>query len=804
MRVIQEENPFPTVPMPAYPQTDFPARWVWHPASPKGEATVLAFRLPFSLESARKLRFHVSADQRYELFLDGQRLGRGPARGELAHWFFDTYEVNLAPGPHFFAAKVWWLPPGGAPMAQITSEPGFLLFVEGDLAKQLSTGSGAWEVMAIDAYSKEPFILSGVYRVVGWSFAFDGTRYPWNWHNDPSVPGPWVPAIGERIPIGGESNPYYDPEGLEARAHHLVPALLPAMLEERRQIGLVRHAERGSSAHFDAQVLPSKHDPELAQRCQALLREEGSLSLAPQECIRFIIDLENYYCAYPELITSGGAGAQITIAWAESLYESPNPSRNEKGNRDQIEQKYFFGPKDRFILDGGERRLYDTLWWRSGRYVEVIISVAKDPLTIERLAWRETRYPLEMESRWEASDPRLGEIIPLMHRSLQMCAHETYMDCPYYEQLMYVGDTRLEALVTYVTTFDERLPILANSMFDWSRAPDGFTKSRYPSAIPQVIPPFSLWWVGMVHDFFLWRDRPELVRRWLSGVDAVLRGFQHYLSSEGLLSAIKGWNYGDWVPAWKGGWPPEAKDGANALINLQYIYALDRAVELHTYFQEPAMAEHWRTISSQVRQAVIRTYWDEERGLLSDDPGHRFYSEHVQALAILTNLLQGEQRQRMIEGLLSAPDLARTTIYFSHYLFEALYAIGAIERLYERLGFWFELPQRGFKTTLEAPEPSRSDCHAWGSHPIYHYYASFLGARPAAPGFKAIRIRPLPGPLQWLRGSLPHPSGEMITFDLDFGSGEPQGKIKLPSSLHGTFVWGGKERPLKPGENVLK
>ncbi|WP_372490084.1 hypothetical protein [Chitinophaga sedimenti] len=28
-------------------------------------------------------------------------------------------------------------------------------------------------------------------------------------------------------------------------------------------------------------------------------------------------------------------------------------------------------------------------------------------------------------------------------RTSRLCAYETYMDCPYYEQLQYIGDTRI-------------------------------------------------------------------------------------------------------------------------------------------------------------------------------------------------------------------------------------------------------------------------------------------------------------------------------------------------------------------------
>ena len=90
---------------------------------------VLAFRLPFALEQAETLRFQVSADERYELYVDGRRIGRGSERGDLDNWFFETYEVALAPGRHTLVARVWAFGPM-APYAQTSMAPGFILMPE--------------------------------------------------------------------------------------------------------------------------------------------------------------------------------------------------------------------------------------------------------------------------------------------------------------------------------------------------------------------------------------------------------------------------------------------------------------------------------------------------------------------------------------------------------------------------------------------------------------------------------------------------------------------------------------------------
>jgi hypothetical protein len=119
---------------------------------------------------------------------------------------------------------------------------------------------------------------------------------------------------------------------------------------------------------------------------------------------------------------------------------------------------------------------------------------------------RETRYPTEMESRFESHDQRLSDVTPIMLRVLQMCSHETYMDCPFYEQLQYIGDTRLQVLTSYTLMQDDRLARKALLIFDESRLPEGLTYSRYPSRVLQITRPFSIWWAAMVHDYAMWRD----------------------------------------------------------------------------------------------------------------------------------------------------------------------------------------------------------------------------------------------------------------------------------------------------------
>jgi hypothetical protein len=75
------------------------ARWIGPPAAGGTDApAVWVFRNRFDLPTAQTIRLHVSADQRYVLSLDGRRIGRGPERGDLRHWMYESYALDLAAG----------------------------------------------------------------------------------------------------------------------------------------------------------------------------------------------------------------------------------------------------------------------------------------------------------------------------------------------------------------------------------------------------------------------------------------------------------------------------------------------------------------------------------------------------------------------------------------------------------------------------------------------------------------------------------------------------------------------------------
>jgi hypothetical protein len=316
----------------------------------------------------------------------------------------------------------------------------------------------------------------------------------------------------------------------------------------------------------------------------------------------------------------------------------------------------------------------------------------------------------------------------------------------------------------------------------------------------QTIPPFSMWWVCMAYDYAIYRGDRALLASLMPGVRSVVETWRNQVNDKGLVVTPDGWNFVDWVKQWKHGMPSPQPGTLSGVLQWQLIYTLMKAAALEEMLNEPLIAQRHRQTAAAMAASGERAFFDEKRGLLADDAERTRFSEHSQALAIISGQLSANLRDRVAKGITDpADDLAKTSIYFSHYTFEALRELGRTDKLIDRMQLWFDHPKMGLSTLIESPEPARSDCHAWGAHPVYHYYATILGIRPTALGFSKLNIRPQLGPLQWAKGEMVHPAGRVRVDLRQEQGGTLRGEVSLPAGVTGEFVANGRTTALAAG-----
>ncbi|MBR4749870.1 MAG: alpha-L-rhamnosidase [Abditibacteriota bacterium] len=762
------------------------AKWICHPEGSAEESALYCCRLEFGTTEEQTLRLKVSADQRYILFVDGVREGEGPERGDSDNWFFETYELTVSPGRHSLTALVWFIRyEDRPPVAQMFWRPGFLL--ECPELPELSTGSGPWRILKVPGYRIE---TPNHETYTGSRFTVRGAEVPRDFLSG-GGDGWREPAVLWRA-----SNKYMDRGREFLTKWHLRPCMLPAPYEgEIKGIRAVACDHPLSDSTEEVRIAPP--EPAALAEWQSFF-DGGSVTVPPETRVRVIADMGNYYCVRHRFLTVGGRGSRIRLRYAETLFEDLKTFR--KGNRDEYLGKAYHGVGVDYYPGGARDEEYFSLWWYPGRYMEIYVETAGESLTLSSPEFGETHYDYAFDASFESSDGELYSFAPIALRALEMCTHETLMDCPFYEQLMYVGDTRLELLTVYSVSRDRHIAKKAVDTFDKSIGTEGLTKSRYPSHLEQHIPPFSLFYVAMVHDYLTYTGDRAFAAELMHGVRGVMDFFERHENGDGLLQAPQGWNFTDWVPGFPGGHSDYTARGVSGYYNAHWLYTLLKAAELEDFMGERALAERYRRRAEELLQRFDRTFWKEDRGLYSEDAAGALFWEHTQCLAILTGLLPEDRVRRITDALAEGRDIHRTTIYFSHYLLEAAAAAGRSDIFYDRLAFWSGLPKQGFRTTPESPEPPRSDCHAWGAHPLYHLQANALGVRPAEPGFGRVSVKPMLGRLKWAKGSMPHPAGSIeCSYD---NTGETlTGRVTLPRGVTGTLTANGRTIELKEGVN---
>lgn len=754
------------------------AEWIAVPEAPENDAGLYLFRKTVDLESIpQEFQVHVSADNKYKLYVNEELVALGPAVGDLENWNYDTIDLSphLETGENVLSAEVW---NDGElrPINQFSYRTGFLVQGTTEETKVLNTND-TWK--AIEDHSYTPTRQND--NVRGYFASVPGERIDmakkvkgWNktTFNDNNWENAEVVSVASPNSMGMVSS-----DGWNLKA-----SIVPQMEMTKQRLATTRRTEGVS--------VPSSFPS-----------EKAPVTIPANTTSKILLDQSVLTNAYPTLIFSEGEGAEIVITYAESLFDE----EGVKGNRDVIEGKSIIGFKDRIFSDGSTDQQFTSLSWRTFRYLEIEVQTEDEPLVIEDIYGTFTGYPFEMNAELQTTTGEMNEIMDIGWRTARLCAVDIYMDTPYYERLQYIGDTRIQMMISYYNSGDDRLAKNAINLFDNSRQPDGYTLSRYPDIIDQVILPYSLWHVSVLYDYLMYGKDKDFVEGRLLGTRQILNYFISFIHEDGSVKNVPGWNFTDWVPDWRSGIAPSADDGSSSLIDLQMLYALQSGVALEQHEGSVEFAELYDKFANDLKDTIQDKYWVESRNLYADTPQKDTFSQHANSLAILTGLVEGEEARDIAESMLTDTTLAPASIYFKYYLHLALTEAGLGDDYLEWLDIWRKNIDLGLTTWAEISqvETARSDSHAWGSSPNIEFFRIILGIKSDAPYFSEVKIEPNLGDIEEIGGKIPHPEGN-ISVDYSNTESGLIAEIDLPENISGTFIWQNQSYVLSGGENIIE
>lgn len=772
--------------------------WIGPVGAEASDYGYFLFRKHFVLsESVREpVYVRVSADNRYRLYINNMPLISGPVPGDCGHYFYDSLDVApfLQKGENVVAAEVWNYGPW-SPVALIGCQPALWIEAVTSAGASLNTNSD-WKVLNCKALQPIPVVnmkhVRGGYLGPA-TDSLQASLYPYGWQLNGFDDSQWQAVVALEEPC----MPGCTAGNVRWR---LTPRIIPFMEESRRRFGRIAHVEYVSSAK---------------------LKYQGDMHFfVPPKCsLSILIDNEELAVGYPELSVSGGAGSHVKLSYAEALYvrgqrDSSGHFEGEaqlKGNRNEWQNKEFVGYYDVYMPDGGPHRAFRTSWFRTFRYVLLEVVTGDEPLTINDFEYTYTAYPFQHRAIFQSSSAFLKHVVEVSWRTLRCCALETYMDCPYYEQLQYIGDTRIQALSSLWLTGDDRLMRQAIEHFYQSIDSEGLTQCRYPSRGSCVIPPFSLFWIGMLHDYWWHTSDTAFTARYADGLRKVIDWHLKYFDNEaGIIGKTPHWSFVDWPAEWAwdpkrniGGIPQGVENGRSSILNLQFTYALFMAADLMQAWGKSKQAADYQRIGEQINDNVRTLFWDSRRELFADSPEKEQFSQHANVMAVLAGAIEGQDAVRLVERLVADTSLIQCTGYYRFYLFKALEATRRNDLFEPMLDLWKTMLDLNLTTFAEKPEPTRSDCHAWSAHPAYYLLRISAGIQAVAPGMNQFRIAPCLGSLSRLQAAVPV-RGEMLRVSYRVRNVDGiDATIWLPDDCNGVFVWGDTSVLLRTGKNKV-
>lgn len=719
------------------------ANWLW---SRKAVASIVnqyaQFRRSIELPSSSDRAIaYVSADQEYQLFVNGEYVARGPARGYASHWPID--EIDLAPhlraGVNVIAAIVHH--PGISTFKyRCESMPGFLFAL--DLGERELFSDRSW----FTRFDPSRIQVTGrLSKQMGFQEQVDlrcDDRH-WLTCSDADLGEDWGDP---QVRVYG-SPPWHEPEsrGVPMLTHHTMPYAGVA--------GRAAYSLSGSTEPV-APIRPAAIHYDLMNGA-AWTAVEASASTAGQvqtppvsagHAHAVTIDLGRPSVG-SLLIEAGGAlgGEAVDVLYAEAITPEGQPLIPKPSYHRDIDIS------TRITLQQGSCK-HEAFQTIGHRYATLIVNGPAPAMSFS-LSHRETRYPLDIEGAFDCSSNGLRDIYGVSVNTQLNCMMDAYVDTPWREQAQWWGDARVQAWNTFYLANDRRL--LQRGVRQIGdpdmELPNGLTYGHAPTiAHTCVLPDFACTWLMTLwDDYFQSGDASLFFEQW-PRVDRLLRYFEGFgVADGGLVGADpRYWLFLDWTQ----GIP---RRGKPALLNLLLLEALDAVVELVRLTEPGGSSDRVQPMAQALRETIDATYWDPELGRYRDglDEDGRPAATcglHTQVQAMLCGLRpdsHADLATRVIGPYLrgETDEVAEPTPYWLTYVYEAARRSGlSIEAVAHIARHWEPMAQQGgtWERFLPPGNGATSGSHAWSAHPIYHLPRLLGGVVPTAAGWTKVSFEP--------------------------------------------------------------
>jgi len=767
------------------------AQWIWTAKTGQDVNQYVEFRCEFNVDSVDTAELCLSVDTNFVAWVNGQLVGTGQFSDFPEKKTFSRMDISnkLVRGRNVLVVLVHYC--GQDHLSYIPGNPGLWFTIRCGKTEIVSNEKTICRIAKV--YRQGP--IARIDFQMGFTFEYDARNQD-NWITLEYQPGKsWAPAVT----VSGIGHPRERPLpmlSLKPRPAHKIIAQ-----------GLLKRP--GSNDATVAQLmqqdfLSARHNYELFDNVAAGSEELISRAvtivtgdLAGSDGAYVVVDMGSEQCGFIDLELDAAAGTIIDIAVGEHL--------------DDLRVRSSVGGRNfawRYITCAGRQRFTHFISRYAGRYVQLHFTNITAPLALHYAGLIPCDYLLEMRGGFTCNDSLMNRIYEVSRRTLHLCMHQLYEDCPWREQALYAEDARIEALIGYYAFGEYDFARVSLDIMGQSVREDGYLSLCAPARFAVTIPFSTMAWLMAVEEHLRFSGDISKAQMRLPQVRKMVDTHLGQLVDD-LLPCPQGkgyWHFYDWADGLDGPISSPGREGLigqrfDAPLNGFFIFALQAAAGICEACGQTSAAQAYQKQADATKAAFHKKFWDASEKAYKTYVGSQaienHYAEMTQAVALLGGIVPQDIATQLLHRLAQPNNgMVAITLGASIYKFDAILSAAP-----DRAGQVFEEISRDWGKMLYSGATSfwetikgqfdfkggGSLCHGFSTTPAYVYQAYLLGIKPLEAGFASFQVNPLFPVVFSVSGTIPTPSGN-IDVSWEKCGKSYVGKLVHPKNLKPVFV----------------
>lgn len=781
------------------------------------------FDLPGPVTTAT---LRIFADSRYVLFVNGERVGRGPGRATPAFARVDSCDIRqqLRPGAnaigvlvHVYGVDTAW--------SETTRDYTQAVFGDGGLYVDAAIHAGG---RAIDLLSDDDWRVTEAVAWrrdtprSGWGQGFiedfDARRMPADWLQAGFDDSAWDRAQPMVRKAGDEdlAKGWGDIEPFTTLLPREIPPLTESVGQPSRVVAIHavdRRPELGLDRRiYDEPLGPPP--PAAVLDAEALLRDDDTMATVTtgeDHDVSVLVAFDQRHAGYPFVEICARGGEVVEVAVAETI---PGEYGAARAGPPRVARETYLDCAQvfRYTARPGRQR-FEKLDWTGVKYLQLVVRNAPHGLGIVRAGSTATHYPVENQGAFDCSDALLNRLWQVGRYTTLQCTHDAWEDCPGREKRQWLGDGIVHYLIDAAAFGTSTQPIDRQFLLQAteSQRADGLLQMFAPGDHHSggiVIPDFNLHWICAAQHYLLHTGDTATIERLLPAVQRSLDWFERQTGPHDLLVDVPHWHFIEWARV--------GRLGESFTINAMLAGALRAAAAMAWAVGYAALGQRYLEWEARIRQSLRARHFDPVRGAFVDsvepvsgrqDPQ---VSQQANAMAILFDIATDDESAAIAEYICcesrlrrtatppvtfdadpfcAATDVVRANTYFCHFLYSALGKARRFDLALEHMrALYGPMLATGTETLWESTEPVASLCHAFSATSVYQLPAHVLGVTPLTAGFRRARIAPQLGDLDFAQGAYPTPQGPLHVRWQRSATGNAEVQIDVPVGIEAEFV----------------